>query len=552
MIAPTHITFAELIYLLILTTTGVSLNIVNALIIAIASLLADIDTNASITGKLVPFVSRRIERRFGHRTLTHSVPFICTLAVISLPLYALGSSPYACFIIGYASHPFLDTMTVNGVKLFYPFSNVKCVFPLEVNNPQRYRVQTRSRSDKTLGILFFIGCIPALFIAGQGYERFIRTTQQNIEAAVRDYNEFSRDHLVFAKISGYNMLTKEPFAGTVEVVGALDPHTLVAKGHDGRLHSFGKQFQADYVADNILCDRGMSSRSAIRSIDMSNRVLSQLAKFIDTSKEHYFFGELTTTDRLSLPEHTQLFSTISGSAGAVTFNYATYDDIHSLNIDHAFISKGILTVKSTLTGEHSDSVRQDNFAAPDSENFVQVVATLDAQESVNFLRAVGDTVVENEVLAKKNSGHHFDDAIRLNEDKIRLLEHQQTASDADFGQRIANAVQELRIDSAEVLRNIELFRSGYLSGEVLTQSELKLRKDARTLSQNLNVKTHSWEKYAHEIMKLRFANEQLKEKSESSEHFAEIRSTSGGIITDIRQMRHENKTQITFVIRRSP
>jgi hypothetical protein len=43
--------------------------------------------------------------------------------------------------IGYASHPLLDTATVNGVKLFYPFSKVKCVFPMEMNHPHSYRLQ---------------------------------------------------------------------------------------------------------------------------------------------------------------------------------------------------------------------------------------------------------------------------------------------------------------------------------------------------------------------------------------------------------------------------
>src|SRR5258708_3686605 len=134
MTAPTHITFAEFVYLLILTTTGVSLNLVSASVIAISSLLPDIDTAASTVGRIVPFLATRLERKFGHRTLTHSIIFVLSLGLLSLPLYALNPSLYACFIVGYATHPFLDTMTVNGVKLFYPFSSVKCVFPFEVNN----------------------------------------------------------------------------------------------------------------------------------------------------------------------------------------------------------------------------------------------------------------------------------------------------------------------------------------------------------------------------------------------------------------------------------
>src|SRR5690349_13208675 len=135
MTAPTHITFAEFIYLLILTTTGVSLNVLNACVIAISSLLPDIDTSVSTVGRAVPVISRKLERKFGHRTLTHSVAFVVGLAIVLLPLYFFLPQIYVCFLAGYCSHLLLDTMTINGVKLFFPFSTVKCVFPLEVNAP---------------------------------------------------------------------------------------------------------------------------------------------------------------------------------------------------------------------------------------------------------------------------------------------------------------------------------------------------------------------------------------------------------------------------------
>src|SRR2546425_11714197 len=102
MTAPTHITFAEFIYLLILTTTGVPLNLLNASVIAISSLLPDIDTMASTVGRIVPFISRKLERRFGHRTLTHSLTCIAGLVLVTLPLNALSSSLYICLLTGYA------------------------------------------------------------------------------------------------------------------------------------------------------------------------------------------------------------------------------------------------------------------------------------------------------------------------------------------------------------------------------------------------------------------------------------------------------------------
>ena len=295
MIAPTHMSFAAFLYLLMLTTIGVPLSAANAMAIVISSMAPDIDNGASTVGKLIPPFSRLLERKFGHRTLTHSLLGIAAVCVVLIPLLLVNADLYICTFVGYASHPFLDTMTVHGVKLFYPFSTVHCVFPLEVNNPHRYRVHTGSRTDKALAVIFAAGCIPTFLIAHQGYERFIRSAQQNIGAAVRDYEDFSRNHLVMARIDAYDMFTKQPLNGTVEIVGALNAQTLVFKGPEGRLHTLGKEFAADYVAEAITCIRGKEARSFVRTLDLRNKLVADLTASMDTLAENYCFGDITMT-----------------------------------------------------------------------------------------------------------------------------------------------------------------------------------------------------------------------------------------------------------------
>ena len=177
MVAPTHMTFSLLIYLLLMTPTGIALSWVNALVATLASLLPDLDTQSSAIGRHVRFISRPLEARFGHRTITHSLLAVAGLFVVLLPLVWWRQDLYYCFCVGYATHPLLDTMTVNGVRLFYPLSGHKCVFPMDVNHPHRYRVQTGSRSDLILGVLFLLVSLPAYLVAQEGYERFVRVTQ---------------------------------------------------------------------------------------------------------------------------------------------------------------------------------------------------------------------------------------------------------------------------------------------------------------------------------------------------------------------------------------
>jgi len=550
MTSPTHITFAEFIYLLLLTTTGVALSTFNALVIAVASILPDIDTAASFPGRAIPFISNKLERRFGHRTLTHSVIFIVALATFLLPVRLLSADLFTCILAGYASHPFLDTMTVHGVKLFYPLASVKCVFPLEVNNPHRYRMQTGSKMDRMLGTFFLLGCIPVFLIANQGYERFIRSTQKNIESAVRDYNEFSRDNLVFANATAYNMLTKQPFNGTIEVIGALNPSSLIFKGVDGDLHTLGKDFEADYVAENILCERGAPARSFVRSIDLSNQLLSQITTYVDTSTENYLFGDLSTNDKVSLPENIRIFSPITGGGGTIKLNYARYHDVCTFNLEYVFITKGILTVKSILPGKSLQGRSAPGLTLPKLENYSQISLTLAPKESIEFYKARGDRVQEKEVIARKNLAQFFQDQISLNEGKIQALESQKTSFLSDIDQKIANAEQMARIDSAEHHQRTELSKDGFTSDRVLTLSRLKWQKSRTLLSQIIASRSATSSKITLEIRRLTLANRQLRAKANAAETQSEVRSTVKGVLIDIRQVPHNNKTQVTFIIKR--
>ena len=109
--ATTHAGFAALVYLLFLTTAGIALSPLNAAIVACAAVLPDVDTGGSRAGRVCPPLTRFLERRFGHRTLTHSLLMMGILGLILLVPVLLGSDAAACFLLGYASHPFLDTCT---------------------------------------------------------------------------------------------------------------------------------------------------------------------------------------------------------------------------------------------------------------------------------------------------------------------------------------------------------------------------------------------------------------------------------------------------------
>lgn len=123
--------------------------------------LPDIDHTRSWIGILCYPVARWINRRYGHRTLTHSLLCWTTLSLLVLLLVKLSDAhPHIpkAFCLAYASHLLLDMMTLQGVPLFYPFFRNPCVLP---GKPE-LRFRTGNLSTETL--LFCLFCCSLLFL----------------------------------------------------------------------------------------------------------------------------------------------------------------------------------------------------------------------------------------------------------------------------------------------------------------------------------------------------------------------------------------------------
>lgn len=74
MLAPTHSVFGIFLTLIILAVFGIpqSLHWTILLCAIIGSLSPDIDHPKALIGRIFFFISKPLDRRFGHRTVTHS------------------------------------------------------------------------------------------------------------------------------------------------------------------------------------------------------------------------------------------------------------------------------------------------------------------------------------------------------------------------------------------------------------------------------------------------------------------------------------------------
>ncbi len=542
--ATTHIGFAEILYLVLLTTAGVGFTALNAFAIAVAAVLPDIDSGASIVGRVFPPLTRAIERRFGHRTLTHSILVVLCIALLSLVPLLAGIDVFACIILGYASHPILDTCTPNGVRLFYPFSWVRCVFPFDGNSPHRFRVVSGSKLDSALGILFFAACIPALYVAAQGYERFIRVAEHSVESAVRDYESFARSGVVYALMEAHDQLSGEPMKGRFRIAGALNPRALLFEGPDRKLHTVGKEFESEYVAENIVCEKGEPARATVRAVEMSGRLLGSIAGSGDTLCESYIFGSVATAGIPVIMTRSRFFNPVTGSGKTIRLNYARQRDLTDLDLNGVLATGGTLTVKTVM---------KEGLPVPApavSTGGVIVDFTVGAGENVEFRKRKGDTIRVGEILAVRAVPENLDEQKTVNGMRRASADVQDRVSVLGLDREIADARLASGSDSLEFANACELVKLGYAPPSASARSELKWARTKRSLEKLRAARSLLEGKIVLEHARLALAESGLRVKEGFHALRSEFRSPYAGILLDSRREPSGGKEKIIFIIKR--
>lgn len=114
MYSKTHVVFSVLVSLFVLDYVKANPYIFIS-VAFIAAMVPDIDTRKSFLGSIVVLPGLLLK----HRGILHSVVFAIFLLVLA-PF--INSVYYLAFVVGYASHIFLDLLNKEGVEVFYPVS----------------------------------------------------------------------------------------------------------------------------------------------------------------------------------------------------------------------------------------------------------------------------------------------------------------------------------------------------------------------------------------------------------------------------------------------
>jgi len=166
----------------------------------VGSQLPDLDTSTSSLGQICFPISRWIEARYPHRTITHSLLATIALALISLPVGYFTDHLIVSIALplGHLLSCFSDCFTKQGVQLFYPVP----AWCISVANPKK-RLTTGGTGEYWILSIAIGLLVLGLHIGSHGgiTEQFTSALGMS-DGAIEIYNQKSPTYHVWAEIKG--------------------------------------------------------------------------------------------------------------------------------------------------------------------------------------------------------------------------------------------------------------------------------------------------------------------------------------------------------------
>src|SRR3989339_332125 len=283
MLAPTHSAFGIFLTLILLAFFGIKFSLHWTVLIfaALGSIIPDIDHPGSIIGRIFYPISTYLERKFGHRTITHSLigwlifsVLFFFIIVISFPLLYLYN--YCCgipqsgtfvifnlsfdiylfrwssaFSIGYFSHLILDMFNKRGSQLFWPDKS-RDVIPKD----QKYRSNSGARSEIFIFLFLLFLVFLALPISKYGISNTVRWLLGTPGSAIQEFKQ-SKIHC-YAEFKGIFKVAKQKgdelqlsFAGKAQIKALAITEAYELSRRKSRADLAKLQVEADKLKTEI-------------------------------------------------------------------------------------------------------------------------------------------------------------------------------------------------------------------------------------------------------------------------------------------------------------
>ena len=322
MLAATHIVFSTALYLGGAAVFEYKTSIIMWAIAALFSLMPDIDLPTSKVGRPLFFISVPLERRFGHRTITHSFIGVGILAGLASPLYVYYPLAFWAIMGGYWSHMQIDMANIRGVDLFWP-SAIRVVMPGKI----RYRLEVGSKAEMIVMCSLLVSCLGLYPMSNLGLRGGLHQILRNFDISRDEYMKVQGKNFYSLELKAIDNLTLEHIECTCPILGTWQGGLIVE--YQGKSRAVGEsEVNHNLFPTEAVLIKGEPLRVITQRVNMNGRSLRWLVDNLQANHDYYLLGELFVDSGLQVNvNNIELYHPVIFGGSTVRLHYARAGDL---------------------------------------------------------------------------------------------------------------------------------------------------------------------------------------------------------------------------------
>jgi inner membrane protein len=240
-----YLLFALVLYLTLFWLLNLPVDPLLLIPLFIGALLPDLDSSGSPLGRLLPWMSRRIEKRIGHLQQWHTPAVAALVALILAPLIPLiGVQAWYLIPFGFLSHLVLDLLAPKGIMLAWPLNRTRYgIFGGMVDFPG-------CRPERILAASLAVVALVLLFAVDLGPVEPAPTPAPTFAQTLDNYYSLRGRNQAFAYIDGSWQLSGQRISGWFEILNASGESYIVLDRFSGKIFQAGRN-----AGDNVFLNR---------------------------------------------------------------------------------------------------------------------------------------------------------------------------------------------------------------------------------------------------------------------------------------------------------
>lgn len=322
MLAATHAAFSTALYLGGAAVFEYQTNLVSWGLAILFSFMPDIDLPTSRVGRPLYFFSIPLEKRFGHRTITHSLIGVSILVALASPLYFTYPLAFWAILGGYWSHIQIDMANIRGVDLFWP-SPIRVVMPGKI----KYRLEVGSKAEMIVLCSLLVFCVGLYPMSNLGLRGGLHQLLRDFDIAYDEFVQVQGLNWHTLELKAIDNLTLEHIECNCPVLGAWQSGLIV--DYHGQARSVGKsQLNHNLYPVEAVLIEGEPLRVISQRVNMKGRSLRWLVENLQANHDYYLLGELyVDSDKIVNVSQIETYHPVIWNGDKVKLHYAKAKDL---------------------------------------------------------------------------------------------------------------------------------------------------------------------------------------------------------------------------------